>query len=244
MANFGTDTDALHDSVLFAGAKADDKLAAAHDADLNGDGPNGGAPTDDTAPSPADRCPLPEAHARVRQFLGDNKLGELLDIFLDNGYDDVDFIKGILEENDLDTLDVRIELRQRLMGAIDADLQKPARAISTVTKSATSAFDNAVISPMTDGGQQENSSAELNANSNNNHINNNNGANDNGNYNLTPSPTPNSQANSNCNEMPSVDEWLQGIRLPQYAEVFRYGLFLLHLSLLLECSLPRIFGAK
>lgn len=221
MANFGTDTDTLHDSVLSASAKTNDKLPAAN-TNLNDDAPNGCVPTDDMESSPKDRRPLTEAHARIRQFLSDNKLSELMDIFLDNGYDDIDFIKGILEENDLDTLGVRIELRQRLMSAIDTDLQKPARAISTVTKSATFTFDNALISPMTEGSQHENN-VELNSNSNNNHINNNNNSSANGNNNSTPSPTPTlkNQSNSNCNEMPSVDEWLKNIRLPQYAEVFR-----------------------
>lgn len=233
MANFGTDTDILHDSILFPNAKPSDKqstepkLQFANDVDTNSEKRNGSAATQNIDLSATSNGPPINGGAQnhIRQFLSDNQLIELHDIFIDHGYDDIEFIKGILEENDLDTLGVKIELRQRLMCAINTDLQKPARAISTVTKSLPAAFDNMAINPIADG-KQENTD-EFTTNSNNNHINNNSNTNDNGNYNLT--TKPNGQDQSNCNEMPSVDEWLTNIRLPQYGEVFRY-------IIPLECS--------
>lgn len=231
MANFGTDTDILHESIMSAKGKPSDRLSAEQpkienstDHDTNGDRLNGST-AEDTIKTNAKTTNGPSkstAHNRVRQFLCDNQLGELYELMIDSGYDDIDFVKGILEETDLDTLGVRIELRQRLMGAIDSDLQKPARAISTVTKTLISAFDNtAISSPIVD--VKSGTSADHTANTNNNHnnhINNNSNANDNGNY--SSATTSDNQDQSNSNEMPSVDEWLKNIRLPQYGEVFRY----------------------
>lgn len=238
MANFGTDTDILHESIMSANAKPLDRLSTeqtksrATDHDTNGSAKatntaisTAAIDNDDTIESSVNNTtngpPKSNAHSLVRQFLGDNQLSELYELLIDNGYDDIDFVKGILEETDLDTLGVKIELRQRLMSAIDSDLQKPARAISTVTKTITAAFDNASISsPNVDVKPNITTDHTANANNNhNNHINNNSNANDNGNYNST--VASNDQDQSNCNEMPSVDEWLKNIRLPQYGEVFR-----------------------
>lgn len=230
MANFGTDTDILHDSIIFANAKPNDKQATepkihfANDDDTISETQNGTTAKQDMDVTATTNGPPTNGGTQnhIRQFLSDNQLIELYDILIDNGYDDIEFIKGILEENDLDTLGVKIELRQRLMCAINTDLQKPARAISTVTKSLPAAFDNMAMNAIADGKQETTAEFTTNSNNNhNNHINNNSSTNDNGNYNnLT--TKPNSQDQSNCNEMPSVDDWLTNIRLPQYGEVFRY----------------------
>lgn len=146
-------------------------------------------------------------HGQLMNFLYDNNLDELSQTLYDNGYDDIDFIKGILDENDLEILDIKPELRKKLMTAIENDLQKPARAITAVNKTTLAmAPDSAKSSVYHEKLQHANSIATDTSN--------------NVNYNNNSYSTMPKQKHDDDMTL-SVNDWLDSIRLSLYADVFR-----------------------
>lgn len=151
-------------------------------------------------------------HGQFMNFLYDNELDELSNILYDNGYDDIDFIKGILDESDLDVLEIKPELRKKLITAVENELQKPARAITTFTKSTTDSSKSNVYHSMNMNHEKQQPNSMSNDSSNN--INHNNNS-----YSTIPK-----QKCLNSDDVSgtlSVHDWLASIRLLQYAEVFR-----------------------
>lgn len=154
-------------------------------------------------------------HSVLINFLCEHQIAEMADTLMENGYDDIEFLRGILDESDLHAMEIKPEFRLKLMKAIENDLQIPARAITTVTKTHTNAdktiFNN-TLSKNDDKSHQNVRNAIAGNCKNNSNGNNNN-------YSTMPK-----QKNHNSHEAKgslSVNEWLNGIRLPQYAEVFR-----------------------
>lgn len=147
-------------------------------------------------------------HGQLMNFLYDNQLDELSNILYDNGYDDIDFIKGILDESDLETMDVKPELRKQLLTAVENDLQKPARAITSFNKTIIDNKTNAYHSMNTNHDKLPNSNdSGINLNHNNNSY--------------STIPKQKGLNNEDVNGTLSVNDWLVSIRLTQYAEVFR-----------------------
>lgn len=150
-------------------------------------------------------------HGLLMNFLYTNELEALGSILYDNGYDDVDFIKGILEESDLETLEINEENRKKLMAAVDNDLQKPARAITAITKPASNAKSSVYHSISTNNEKMQ----QINSNNNDYASNSNNN-------NYSTIPKQKNQNNYDCSTGTlTVDEWLASIRLTQYSEVFK-----------------------
>lgn len=140
-------------------------------------------------------------------FLYDHQLDELSKVLYDNGYDDVDFSKGILDETDLEVLDVKPDARKKLLAAIESDLQKPARSFTSFSKSITDSIkSNAYHSMNTSHEKQLTNAAE--------HLNHNNNS-------YSTIPKQKGQSNDDVNGTGSVNDWLASIRLSQYAEIFR-----------------------
>lgn len=150
-------------------------------------------------------------HSLLRNFLYSHELEPLSSILYDSGYDDIEFIKGILSDSDLETFEINVENRKKLLAAVENDLQKPARAITTLTKPASNAKSNVYHSMSTNNDKVQ----QFNSNNNDYASNSNNN-----NYSTIPK-----QKNQNnfdgCNGTLSVDEWLTSIKLPQYSEVFK-----------------------
>lgn len=226
MANFGTDTDILNDSATanHTNRRRDfqnrcengrsNSVAGFTFSELDRHR-NAMKPTESS--NIQRRSGAQSPHSQLMNFLYDSHLDELSQILYDNGYDDVDFIKGILVESDLETLEIKPELRKKLMTAIENDLQKPARAITAVDKMASSATGadstkSSVYHSMNmnhhDKLQHANSIATDTANitSYNNNS-----------YSTIPKPKNDEDTTATL----SVHDWLASIRLSQYADVFR-----------------------
>lgn len=146
----------------------------------------------------------------LMNFLYDNELDELSNVLYDNGYDDIDFIKGILDESDLETMDVKAELRKKLMTAIENDLQKPARAITPFNKCLDESKTNAYHSMDTNHDKQPNS-IDNDIGGTFNHNNNS----------YSTIPKQKCLNSDETNGMLTVNDWLASIRLSHYAEIFR-----------------------
>lgn len=154
-------------------------------------------------------------HSKLINFLCEHQIDELTDTLIDNGYDDIEFVRGILDESDLDAMEIQPEIRVKLMKAIGRDLQISARAITTFTKSHTNGDKTIFIDTLStnDGESHQNAHNAIGGYCENNSNGNKN------NYATIPK-----QKYYNChetNESLSVNDWLNGIRLPQYADVFR-----------------------
>lgn len=150
-------------------------------------------------------------HGQLMNFLYDNQLDELSNALYDNGYDDIDFIKGILDESDLDVLDIKPELRKKLLAAIENDLQKPARAITTFTKSATDSAKSNAYHSMNMNHEKPTNSIGSDSSHSLNHNNNS--------YSTIPKQKGLNSDDGSASL--SVHDWLASVRLSQYAEVFR-----------------------
>lgn len=226
MANFGTDTHILQDSILFANPNSNSNSNRRREQRIENGRSNSIAGftfneidkyksvikySESMTNNRSQRKSGSQSpNSQLRNFLCENQLDDLYQTLHENGYDDIDFIKGILEESDLDLLDVKIELRQKLMTVIDSDLQKPARAISKFSKSTTSFSGFNSMNPNNE--KLQNNTDLSNDLSTANNINNNN---------YSTIPKQKSQNSLDSNGILSVDAWLNTIRLPQYAEVFR-----------------------
>lgn len=233
MANFGTDTDILNDSSTatnHASRRRDfqnrcengrsNSVAGFTFSELDR---HRNAMKSTESSNVQRRSGAESPHSHLINFLYDNHLDELSHVLDDSGYDDIDFIKGILDESDLDALDIQPELRKKLMAAIENDLQKPARAITAVNKTSataaaavdsnksTSAYNSMNINHH-DKLQHANSIAIDTSN--------------NGNYNNNSYSTmPKQKTDDDTTAATlSVSDWLDSIRLSQYADVFRYGI--------------------
>lgn len=151
-------------------------------------------------------------HGQLIDWLYSNELESLDRILYDNGFDDVDFIRGVLDEGDLDTLDVPVDDRPKLMAAMENDLQTPARAVSkfmktTPTKSGVySSFDT---NDKVNSGNAVNNNVYAQSTANNN------------NYSTIPKQKGLNAGSSDSNATLSVEEWLASIKLQQYSEVFK-----------------------
>lgn len=219
MANFGTDTDVLPDS---ATSNNPNRRRDYQNRGENGrsnsiagytftesDRRRGAIKGSESINSNMQRRSGTQSpHGQLMNFLYDNQLDELSNALYDGGYDDIDFIKGILDESDLDVLDIKPEFRKKLLAAIENDLQKPARAITTFTKSATdSAKSNAYHSMNMNHEKQPNSDSSNSLNHNNNSY--------------STIPKQKGLNGDDAGASLSVHDWLESIRLSQYAEVFR-----------------------
>lgn len=142
----------------------------------------------------------PAPHRQLIDWLCDHRLEHLCHILIDNGYDDVDFLKGIVVESDLELLEITAEDRTNLMAAITSDLQTPSRAVTTLDKNGSNASDKMKMTSSLN--------SEYNAYNNNN-----NGSN---------SPQRNQNNDEHAiNDSTKIDEWLSSIKLTQYSDVFR-----------------------
>lgn len=146
-------------------------------------------------------------HGQLIDWLYSNELESLDRILYDNGFDDVDFVRGVLDESDLETLDVPVEDRPKLMAAIENDLQIPPRAVSKFMK--TTPNKSSVYSSF-------NTNDKIHAANNNAYAQSTN----NNNYSTIPKQK-NLIAGAEINGTFSVDEWLNSIKLQQYSEVFK-----------------------
>lgn len=149
-------------------------------------------------------------HGQLIDWLYSNELESLDRILYDNGFDDVDFVRGVLDESDLETLDVPIEDRPKLMAAIENDLQTPPRAVSKFMK--TTPNKSSLYSSFNTNDKIH----SVNAASNNAYAQSTN----NNNYSTIPkqkSLTSGAESNGTF----SVDEWLNSIKLQQYSDVFK-----------------------
>lgn len=152
--------------------------------------------------------------SKLIYFLYEHQIEELADTLNDNGYDAIEFVKGILDESDLDAMEIKPELRVKLMKAIDSGLQTPPRTVTPSTKSHTNAviiFNN-TLGTNDDELHQNNRNTIVGTFENNSNGNNNN-------HSTMPKQT--NHNNQEANGSLSVNDWLNDIRLPQYAEVFR-----------------------
>lgn len=153
-------------------------------------------------------------HGQLMNFLYDNQLDELSKTLYDNGYDDIDFIKGILDDSDLEVLDVKPELRKQLKTAIENDLQTPQRAIASVAKTTNDSNKISAYHSMNANHEKQQfdpvgSDSSINRNNNS--------------YSTIPKQKClNSDDDAaTANGTLSVNDWLASIKLTQYAEVFR-----------------------
>lgn len=226
MANFGTDSDILNDSTA---ANHTNRRRDFQNRCENGrsnsvagftfselDRHRNAMKSTESSINVQRRSGTQSPHGQFMNFLYDNNLDELSHILYDNGYDDIDFIKGILDESDFETMDVKPELRKKLMTAVENDLQKPARAITAVNKSASATGSDATKSSayhsmnanQHDKLQHANSIATDTSNGTN-HNNN------------SYSTMPKQKHDDDTAVTLSVNDWLDSIRLAQYADVFR-----------------------
>lgn len=149
-------------------------------------------------------------HGQLIDWLYSNELERLDRLLYDNGFDDVDFIRGVLDGNDLDLLDVPINDRKRLMAAIENDLQTPPRAVSKFMK--TTPNKSIVCSSF----NTNDKIYSVNAANNNAYAQSTN----NNNYSTMPKQKS-SKTGSENTAIFTVDEWLTSIKLQQYSEVFK-----------------------
>lgn len=156
-------------------------------------------------------------HGQLIDWLYSNELESLDRILYDNGFDDVDFIRGVLDECDLDTLDVPVDDRPKLMAAIENDLLTPPRAVTKFMNNSPN--KSSVYSSFNANDKIQ----SVNATNNNVYAQSTN----NNNYSTIPKQK-NVNASSESNATVSVDEWLNSIKLQQYSEVFKYVTHVLH----------------
>lgn len=149
-------------------------------------------------------------HGQLIDWLYSNELESLDRILYDNGFDDVDFIRGVLDESDFDALDVPVDDRPKLIAAIENDLQTPPRAVSRFTNdspSKSSAYSSFNTNDKIQSVNAANNNVYAQTTNNNN-------------YSTMPKLKTLS-AGTECNATVSVDEWLSSIKLQQYSEVFK-----------------------
>lgn len=222
MANFGTDTDILNDSTTatnHTNRRRDfqnscenvrsNSVAGFTFSELDR---HRNAMKSTESSNKQRRSGSQSPHGQLMNFLYDNHLDELSQILYDNGYDDIDFIKGILDENDLETLEIKPELRKKLMTAIENDLQKPARAITAVTASSADSAKSSAYHSMNVNHHDKLQHANSIATDTSNNMN----YNDNS-YNTMPKHKNDEDTAATL----SVHDWLASIRLSHYADVFR-----------------------
>lgn len=222
MANFGTDTDVLHDSAPINSNRRKDYQNRAENGRSNSiagftlteiDRHRNAMKSSESANSNLQRRSGSQSpHGQLVNFLYDNQLDELSNILVDNGYDDIDFIKGILDESDFDVLEIKPELRKKLLTAIEKDLQKPARAITSFNKAATDTNKSNAYNSMNMNHDKQPNSVDSDSGNNLNHNNNS----------YSTIPKQKGVNGDDTNGTLSVNDWLANIRLTQYAEVFRY----------------------
>lgn len=220
MANFGTDTDLLHDSAPINSNRRKDYQNRSENVRSNSiagftrteiDQHRNAMKSSESINSNIQRRSGTQSpHSQLMNFLYDNQLDELSNILYDNGYDDIDFIKGILDESDLEVLDIKPELRKKLMTAIDTDLQKPARSM-TAPKSETDSNKSNVYHSMNANHEKEPNSIGSDSGNSLNHNNNS----------YSTIPKQKGLNGDDTNDTLSVNDWLTGIRLTSYAETFR-----------------------
>lgn len=221
MANFGTDTDVLHDSAPINSNRRKDYQNRSENGRSNSiagftlteiDRHRNAIKSSESVNSNLQRRSGAQSpHGQLMNFLYDNQLDELSNILYDNGYDDIDFIKGILDESDFDVLEIKPELRKKLLTAIENDLQKPAPAITSSNKSATDTNKSIVYHSMNTNHDKQSNAI---GNDSGNHLNHNNNS-------YSTIPKEKGVNGDDANDTLSVNDWLTNIRLTQYAEVFR-----------------------
>lgn len=158
-------------------------------------------------------------HGQLMNFLYENGLDELSNTLYDNGYDDIDFIKGILDESDLEVLEIKPELRKKLMSAVENDLLTPKRAIASCIKSTTDINKTNAYHSMNNANHEKtNNSTDSSADDSSN-INRNNNS-----YSTIPKQkclNNDDDDDDDANGTLSVNDWLASIKLTHYSEVFR-----------------------
>lgn len=222
MANFGTDTDILQEFNNSNSHRSHDRSENGRNISIAGSTTiqidrqrNAKKEMDSMKRSIQRMSGTQSPHSKLINFLCEHQIDELTDTLIDNGYDDIEFVRGILDESDLDAMEIQPEIRVKLMKAIERDLQMSAKAITTLTKSHTNADEtifNDTLSTNDDESHQNAHNAiggncENNLNGNKN--------------NYSTIPKQKNYNNHETNESLSVNDWLNGIRLPQYADVFR-----------------------
>lgn len=159
----------------------------------------------------------PTNHDRFVEWLYTNGLEHLENILIDNGFDDIEFMKDVIDESDLELLEVQTDDRKKLLTAIDNHLQKPSRAISKFVKSTTT--KSGVYSSFNTNEKNyvfnANNSDKLHSTKNNN-------------YSTIPKQKSSDTNDTDGNATLTVDEWLDSIRLSQYSEIFRYKSFVIY----------------
>lgn len=217
MANFGTDSDLLNDSI---NNRRNDYQNHSENGQSNSiagftnteiDQHRNAMKSSESVNSNVQRRSGSQSpRGQLMNFLHDNQLDELTNTLYDNGYDDIDFIKGIIDESDLDILEIKPELRKILMAAIENDLQKPARAITTFDKLNNENKSNAYHSMDTNQEKQLNS---IGTDTGNNFTQNDNT--------YSTIPMQKGLNSDDTNGTLTVNDWLANIRLRQYEDVFR-----------------------
>lgn len=149
-------------------------------------------------------------HSELTNWLYENELEHLDKLLFDNGYDDIEFINGVLDESDLELLNVNESDRKLLLAAVQNDLPKPPRAISKAIKNLKN------ISPYSSASSTLASPARA---SPKNSLNNNLEKSDNTNDKLELNDGTNKENGDDPSV--SVDEWLKSIKLLEYSEVFK-----------------------
>lgn len=146
--------------------------------------------------------------SQLVNWLYDNELEHLEKLLVDNGYDNIEFINGVLDEYDLELLNVNEADRKSLLSAIQNDLPKPPRAISKAIKnlkniSPYSSATSTLASPTT---VSPRSTLTINSKtSDSDQIEQNGGT-----------------MHSDVEDASvSIEEWLKSIKLLEYSEVFK-----------------------
>lgn len=230
MANFGTDSDVLHDDAALGNSNRrrdcqnwtengrSNSIAGFTFTEL--DRQRHAMKSSESMNSNVQqrRSGSQSPHGQLMNFLYDNQLDELSNTLYDNGYDDIDFIKGILDESDLEVFEVKPELRKKLMSAIENDLQAPQRAITLFNKLTTDAQNKTSAYHSMNNANHEKlptNSVIGGSDGDSNSLNRNNNS-----YSTIPKQKC-ANTTEDANETLSVNEWLASVKLSQYAEVFR-----------------------
>lgn len=226
MANFGTDTDILNDSTTsnHANHRRDFMQNRCENGRSNSvagftfselDRHRNAMKSIDLSGNVQRRSGTQSPHGQLMNFLYDNRLDELSQILYDNGYDDIDFIKGILDESDLEAMAIKPEQGKKLLAAIENDLQKPARAITAVNKTAPATATDSNKSSAYHSMNTNHHEKLQHANSIATETNYNNNI-----YSTMPKQKHDDDSTAAAAAL-SVNDWLDSIRLSQYADVFR-----------------------
>lgn len=153
----------------------------------------------------------PTARDKLLEWLYTSGLEHLERVLYDGGFDDIEFIKDVIDDSDLELLEIQPDDRKKLKAAIDSHLQKPSRAVTKFVKPTTK---SGIYSSF----NTNEKNYVFNANNNDNlHST----KNKNNNYSTMPKQKQSDSSDATGDATLTVDEWLDSIKLPQYSEVFR-----------------------